>query len=122
MSSRPAITQEVHNVYLTVLLSAGWLGGGVYWIMVALTLVLGFRHALKATETRTLFLVVFATFAATVFEGVIVDTDHWRHFYLLMAIIWGSMAASPYAVPPVERRAAVSHRRPSLIGPAPHRA
>jgi len=124
--------EEVHNVYLTVLLSAGWLGGGVYWIMVALTLVLGFRHALKATETRTLFLVVFATFAATAFEGVIVDTDHWRHFYLLMAIIWGLMAASPYAVPPVERRAprlvpplrraAVSHRRLNLIGPAPHPA
>jgi hypothetical protein len=115
-----------------VLLSAGWLGGGIYWIMVALTLVLGLRHALKATETRTLFLVVFATFAATAFEGVIVDTDHWRHFYLLMAMVWGMMAASPHTVPAIERRtprlvqpqrrAAVSHRRPSLIGPAPHPA
>ena len=124
--------EEVHNVYLTVLLSAGWLGGGMYWILVALTLVLGLRHALKATETRTLFLVVFATFAATAFEGVIVDTDHWRHFYLLMAIIWGLMAGSSNTAPAIERRAprlvrpqpraAVSHRRPSLIGPAPHPA
>ena len=39
--------EEVHNVYLNMLLNAGWLGGGVYWILVALTVVLGFRHALK---------------------------------------------------------------------------
>jgi O-antigen ligase len=42
--------EEVHNVYLSMLLNAGWLGGGVYWILVASTLALGFRHALKATR------------------------------------------------------------------------
>lgn len=105
--------EEVHNVYLSMLLNAGWLGGGIYWIMVALTLALGLRHALKATETRVLFLVVYATFAATAFEGVIVDTDHWRHFYLLMAIIWGLMFAkrtTATAEPARPRRA------PRLVG------
>ena len=29
--------EEVHNVYLSMLLNAGWLGGGIYWILVALT-------------------------------------------------------------------------------------
>jgi O-antigen ligase len=124
--------EEVHNVYLNMLLNAGWLGGGVYWIMVALTLVLGFRHAMKATETRMLFLVVFATFAATAFEGVIIDTDHWRHFYLLMAIIWGLMTAASASAPSSERRTPrlvrpqprtlSGRRRASIIGPASHPA
>lgn len=89
--------EEVHNVYLTLLLSAGWLGGGIYWILVALTLVLGVRHALRASEARMLFLVAYACFAATAFEGIIIDSDHWRYFYALMAIIWGMMTASEAA-------------------------
>jgi hypothetical protein len=26
-----------------------------------------------------------------VLEGIIIDLDHWRHFYLLMALVWGLM-------------------------------
>jgi hypothetical protein len=22
-------------------------------------------------------------------EGIVIDTDHWRHLYLIMAMIWG---------------------------------
>lgn len=97
-------SEEVHNVYLSVVLNGGWIGGGVYWILVALTLVLGMRHALKSTPTRPLFLVVFAAFLATALEGLIVDTDHWRHFYLLMAVVWGMMSAGEVAVPSLRVR------------------
>lgn len=85
--------EEVHNVYLSILLNAGWLGGGMYWIIVALTLGLGFRQCLRATPARPLFLIAYAAFAATALEGWIIDSDHWRSFYTLMAIIWGLMAA-----------------------------
>jgi len=106
--------EEVHNVYLSMLLNAGWLGGGVYWILVGLTLVLGFRHAMKATETRPLFLIAYSAFVAVALEGLIVDTDHWRHFYLLMAIIWGLMSAGTVAEP-VARAAFVPRRRPRTV-------
>jgi len=33
--------------------------------------------------------VVYACFVAHVLEGAIIDLDHWRHFYLLMALVWG---------------------------------
>lgn len=91
--------EEVHNVYLSVMLNAGWLGGAVYWVLVALTLVLGFRHVLKATPTRPLFIIAYAAFVAVALEGAIVDTDHWRHFYLLIAIVWGLMSAHAVANP-----------------------
>jgi hypothetical protein len=32
--------------------------------------------------------VLVAAFFGMVLEGGI-DTDHWRHFYLIMAMIWG---------------------------------
>ncbi len=85
--------EEVHNVFLSIVLNAGWIGGGAYWIMVGLTLVLGFRHAMRATAWRPLFIIAYAGFAATAFEGWIIDSDHWRSFYTLMAIIWGLMSA-----------------------------
>ena len=90
--------EEVHNVYLSIVLNAGWLGGGLYWIMVALTIALGFRHCLIGSETRPLFLVVYASFFATAGEGLIVDTDHWRHFFTLMGMCWGFMNAPALAV------------------------
>ncbi len=116
--------EEVHNVYLSILLDAGWLGGGIYWILVALTLVLGFRHAMKASVTRPLFLIAYAAFVGVALEGFIVDTDHWRHFYLLMAIIWGLMSASTFAQP-MPHAAVPARRRPraaALPGRAPRPA
>jgi O-antigen ligase len=107
--------EEVHNVYLSLLLDAGWLGGGIYWTLIGLTLVLGFRHAMKATETRPLFIIAYAAFVGVALEGLIVDTDHWRHFYLLMAIIWGLMSASAQAQP--VPRAAALLRQPRLLEP-----
>ncbi len=86
-------SEDVHNVYLSVMLNSGWVGGGIYWILVLTTLGLGFRHILKAGPMRPLFIVLYAAFAATAFEGIVIDTDHWRHFYLLMGLIWGLLAA-----------------------------
>ncbi len=97
--------EDVHNVYLSVMLNSGWLGGGVYWVLVATTLGLGFRHLTRASTLRPLFIILYAAFAATAFEGLVIDTDHWRHFYLLMGLIWGLMAAVPECRPGSRRRA-----------------
>jgi O-antigen ligase len=111
-------SEEAHNVYLSVLLDAGWLGGGIYWILVGLTLVLGFRHALKMSDARPLFLIVYAAFVANALEGLIVDTDHWRHFYLLMAIIWGLMSARKLAEP-IAPAPPLPKRRPRAVALQP---
>ena len=26
-------------------------------------------------------------------EGAVIDTDHWRHYYLVLGVLWGLMAA-----------------------------
>ncbi|MGE0054777.1 MAG: O-antigen ligase family protein [Hyphomicrobium sp.] len=86
--------EEAHNVYLTVTLATGWLGSGLYLIMVLSTLALGLRQCFKRTPWQPFVLIAFATFAANAAEGIIIDTDHWRHFYVLMALIWGATSAS----------------------------
>lgn len=84
--------EEAHNVYLTAMLNGGWIGGLIYLLLMALTLWLGWLHALKRTRTQKLFLIVYAAMAANILEGYIIDSDHWRHFYLLVGLAWGLMA------------------------------
>ncbi len=84
--------EDVHNVYLSMFLNTGWAGGLAYAAIVALTLGLGFARALKATPARAIFLVAYASLLGVAVEGLIIDTDHWRHFYLLLALVWGLMA------------------------------
>ena len=86
--------EEVHNVYLSMFLNAGWIGGLLYLMICGATLLIGFRHALNKTKTTPLFLIAFSALAGNICEGVLIDSDHWRHFYLLMALVWGMMAAS----------------------------
>jgi O-antigen ligase len=85
--------EDVHNVYLNMFLNTGWAGGLAYAVIVALSLGLGFAHTLKGTPTRPIFLVAYAALLGVVVEGLIIDTDHWRHFYLLLALLWGLMTA-----------------------------
>jgi hypothetical protein len=29
-----------------------------------------------------------------VFESAIIDTDHWRHYFLILGVLWGLMLAT----------------------------
>ena len=83
--------EDVHNVYLSMFLNAGWVGGFLYFSVVMTTIIAGFRYALRANPTQGIFIVMLAAFVGLAAEGAIVDTDHWRHFYVIMGLIWGLM-------------------------------
>lgn len=85
--------EEAHNVYLSMTLASGWLGSGLYIVAVLATLALGFSQSFKRTPWQPLVVIAVAAFAANAAEGIIIDSDHWRHFYTLMAVIWGTTAA-----------------------------
>jgi hypothetical protein len=67
---------------------------------------------LKATVTQPLFLIVFAALAGNIIEGYLIDTDHWRHFYLLMGVVWGLMASDARVV---RKSRIISDCRPLLM-------
>lgn len=86
--------EDVHNVYLSMFLNSGWLGGLLYIAALATTVTAGAVHVLKAIPTRPLFLIAYAALIGHLVEGVVIDTDHWRHFYVLLALVWGLIGAS----------------------------
>jgi hypothetical protein len=85
---------QQHNVYLQAFLVYGWIGGVSYIQMLLVTLLIGLRSALIATPWQLGAITAFGAFVGEVGEGMVIDTDHWRHFFLLLGMIWGFAAAT----------------------------
>jgi O-antigen ligase len=81
--------EEPHNVYLAMFLNAGWVGGGLFAGLILMTIAIGLAHAFRRTASQPLFLIAYSCFVANAVEGFLIDLDHWRHVFLLMAIVWG---------------------------------
>jgi len=89
---------DPHQVYINAFASYGWLGGAAYLALVLSTVLVGFRFALVRAPWGPYLIVAFATFFGTAIEGLVIDTDHWRHFYLLLGMIWGLSIATGNAL------------------------
>jgi hypothetical protein len=85
---------QQHNVYLQAFLVYGWIGGMSYLLLLVTTLVAGLRTVFTATPWRPYLIAAIATFVGEIVEGFVIDTDHWRHFFLLLGMIWGLSAAT----------------------------
>lgn len=91
---RNHFTNDPHQVYLNAFASYGWLGGFSYLALVLITLAIGLRTVFVATPWQPYFIPVMATFTGVALEGLIIDTDHWRHYYLLLGLVWGFSIAT----------------------------
>ena len=85
---------QQHNVYLQAFLVYGWTGAMAYILLLISTLLIGLRTSLVRTPWQPYAITAFAAFVGEVAEGFIIDTDHWRHFFLLLGMIWGLTAAT----------------------------
>ena len=85
---------DPHNVYINAFASYGWLGGISYFLLIISTIIIGFKTVLMRTPWQNWGIVVFCPLVATMFQGVQIDTDHWRHFFWMLGMTWGLFAAS----------------------------
>jgi O-Antigen ligase len=85
---------QQHNVYMQGFLVYGWLGGATYLTLVATTLMIGLRAVFMASPWQYYLIAAYAVFAGELVEGMVVDTDHWRHFFLMIGLIWGLAVAN----------------------------
>jgi hypothetical protein len=84
-------------VYLNAFASYGWLGGFSYFLLTLTTLFVGFRALTVRTPWQPYLLLALAAYVGSAFEGIVIDTDHWRHYYLLLGMIWGLAIATTRA-------------------------
>ena len=99
---------QQHNVYMQGFLVYGWLGGAAYLTLVTVTLMLGLLTVPIAAPWQYYLITAYAVFVGEAVEGMIVDTDHWRHFFLMLGLIWGLGTAS------------INHRRRQAWGIIDH--
>lgn len=84
--------EDEHNVWLKSLTSYGWLGFVSYATLIIWTLSLGFRFLLLERPWQVYLMIAWVALIGHVGVGNVIDTDHWRHFYMLLGIIWGCAA------------------------------
>jgi hypothetical protein len=85
---------QQHNVYLQAFLVYGWIGGAAYLLLLGATLFVAFRTMFLRTPWQPYLLTATTALVGEIVEGMIIDTDHWRHFFLLLGIVWGCAAAT----------------------------
>ncbi|MBW8285393.1 MAG: O-antigen ligase family protein [Rhizobium sp.] len=81
--------EDEHNIWLKSLTSYGWLGFVSYVAMMVWTLTIGFRFLLRDRPWQPYLMIAWIVIIGHVIIGNVIDTDHWRHFYLLLGIVWG---------------------------------
>jgi O-Antigen ligase len=86
--------EDPHNAFLNAFVSGGWLSGLAYLALMLVTLGLGLRYAFVPTPWQSAYLALYCAFAGTFAESLIIDSDHWRHYFLLVGALWGLMMAS----------------------------
>ena len=86
--------EDTHNSYLNAFMSGGWLAGVCYPALVFVTVLTGFRYIFVRVPWQPAYIAIFTAFVGTVGESFIIDTDHWRHFWMMLGTMWGMFVAA----------------------------
>ena len=84
---------DPHNSYINSFASYGWLGGCAFFLLVGLTMFVGFRLAFAVSPFARIAHVFWPALFVFLMQGFQIDIDHWRHVYLMLGAVWGIEAA-----------------------------
>jgi O-antigen ligase len=84
--------EDTHDIWLKTLMDYGWLGFVSYLTLTLWTVAAGFRLLLRNRLWQPYVLCAYVVYIGHIGLGTVIDTDHWRHFYLLVGLIWGGIA------------------------------
>jgi O-antigen ligase len=86
--------ENPHNTYIMAFASYGWLGGIAFLAFVISTVVVGFRACLQRTPFQPYAIVIFACLVPHLVQNFQIDTDRWRHLFMIYGLTWGVAAIS----------------------------
>lgn len=81
-----------HNIWLKALTTHGWFGFVIYVVLMATTIGFGFKLLLRNRPWQPFLMICWITLVGHNVIGNVIDTDHWRHFFMILGLIWGCMA------------------------------
>jgi O-antigen ligase len=82
---------SAHSLYVRALAEQGILGLAVLLALVGGTLALAARNALRRRDLHGLSsFSLLAAWSGALVNSLVVDTLHWRHLWLLAALIWAN--------------------------------
>lgn len=84
--------EDPHNVYLKSLMTYGWLGFLAYVTLALWTLGKLFPLMFKPRPWQAAAQCVWVVLFVHQVASWIIDSDHWRHFFLLWGLAWGMIA------------------------------
>ena len=106
--------EDPHNVFLNAFASYGWFGGISYIVLILTTIFIGWRMVAMPSDMQAFAIAVWSVLFVQILQGFTIDTDHWRHFYLLLGLTWGLFDLSM-------RQAAASRPHNAVAGASPVR-
>jgi len=74
--------------------SYGWLGGILFFAFIGTTLVIACRTVLLRTPFQSHAIVVFSALIPHLIQNFQIDTDRWRHLFMIYGLTWGLAAIS----------------------------
>lgn len=85
--------EDEHNMWLKGFTAYGWLGGFAYIVLAAWTLAAAAPLLFKPRPWQPIVQCTYAVFLGHLFIHNVIDSDHWRHLFLMYGILWGAIAA-----------------------------
>jgi hypothetical protein len=86
--------EDTHNSFLNAFMSGGWISGTLYPALVFITAAYGLRKVFVRTPWQRVTIVIVSTMVITLLESFIIDTDHWRHYFMLLGLTWSIAIAT----------------------------
>jgi O-antigen ligase len=110
--------EDEHDIWLKALTTYGWLGFVSFLTLVVWTLVAAFPLVFRSGPLQPITQIAYIVFLGHILMATVIDIDHWRHFFLLLGILWGAIAADRAAT---QKRLSkwLAWHRPAALGTLP---
>ena len=83
-----------HNTFINSFAAGGWSAGLAYILLCITNLVFGMKTVFTRSPFQPFAIIVFSCLVAITLQGVQIDQEHWRHYFILMGLTWGLLAAT----------------------------
>jgi hypothetical protein len=91
----PKIFREnPHNTFIDSFVVGGWIAGVTYFLLFCSNIYVGLRTVFTRSPYQNHAILTFACLLNVMLQGIQIDTEHWRHYYWMMGIMWGLAAAT----------------------------